>query len=213
MRPPKFAPDTHPSSPKRFALKCPSDHQDTALCGRVRVFSYLETGSPGATLTEIPPILPLYTFIHEMEERGGRRAKIAEFLIAACDLHMIGLLESDAESRDAAFAAAAVHLRKAAELFLRRMILRQKQPFPKVGIRVLLKGLKKSPPGTLEKATRPVTLARRLQYVFDVGDIAAHPEVSVDRLRKNKYKWPATDGTIRTALAYFEEVVGMVRWK
>lgn len=214
IRPPDYAPNPRPSTPARFAIKCLGDSENSEPCRRVRVFSYLDVSPPGPTLSEVVPILPLYEFIHEMSEYGGRREKIAGFLVAACDLHMFGLLETGPESRDAAFAGAAVHLRKAAELFLRRVILQEREhPLSNRSIGDLLKRLKKSPPPTLRSAARPTLVARRLQFIFDVGNIAAHPEVSQPRLRWLKYRLPVTDGTIRRSLSYFDEVAGMVKWK
>jgi hypothetical protein len=195
-------------------MKCLSDIGPNAQCLRIRVFSYLEVSDSRLVLSEVPPILPLYAFIREMSEYAGKRKKIAEFLVAACDLHMFGLLETDPQSRDAAFAGSAIHLRKAAELFLRRIILKERQhPLPRKAIGDLLDEVVSSRPQTLRTDARPFKVKRLLQFVFDVGDVAAHPEVSNRRLRRLKYKLPATPGNIEHALSNFRQVASMVKWK
>jgi len=83
---------------------------------------------------------------------------------------------------------------------------------PQFSIRQLLDRLKQSPP-TLRKGARGAQLARSLQFIFDIGDVAAHTEVSNPRLRWLKYTRPATDGTIRRSISNFERVAGGVKWK
>jgi len=212
IRPPQTTPRPQPSRPVRFAMKCLGNVGRSGDCRRVRVFSYLEVDRGDSVLSEVAPLLPTYRFIREMSQYRGRRQKIADLLISACDLHMFGLLETNPDSRDAAYAGAAFHLRKAAELFLRRVIVQERNYPPQFSIRQLLDRLKQSPP-TLRKGARGAQLARSLQFIFDIGDVAAHTEVSNPRLRWLKYTRPATDGTIRRSISNFERVAGGVKWK
>ncbi len=208
VRPPHYVPTPRPSSTTRFAIKCFGVSRDER-CRRVRVFSYLQDGGGDPRLSEVPPMLPGYVFIQEMLRYGGSRQKIAKLLVDACDLHMLGLLEANPESRDAAFAASALHLRRAAEFFLRRIILHEKRKWRWAG--KLVNDLRNSHPRTLRADARPKQLATRLRFIFDTGDVAAHEEIFPRGWRK--YKRPATDTSIRICLSNFEEVANKVKWK
>lgn len=209
---PRFPVQT-PPTPVRFAVKCAGQQPSGEACKRVRVYAVLEVPPQPPAVSEIPPVLPLYPFIRRLERARGRRATVARFLISACDLHMLGLLESDPGSRDAAFDGSAIHLRKAAELFLCRCVLNlrvdAKGRLPKAS--EMITRLKKSGSASLRPGMSPWKVARLLQYIFDVGDVAAHPEITNKRLRRVRLKRPATDGSIRRCLANFDLIVGMVR--
>jgi hypothetical protein len=207
-----------PEKPVRFAIKCLAGDQGSDPCGRVRVFSYFEPAGKPADLSEVPPVLPSYPFIREMADYGARspRGRVGAFLIAACDLHMLGLLEANPKARDAAFAGSAINLRKAVELFTRRFIF--KKPVS-VGsraesIRKLAEELKSGHrPTTLSPRSKPRPMGRKLLYIIDVGDVSAHPDVNLADLHKRRYQRLADDGSIRRAISYFESVVSQVNWK
>lgn len=207
-----------PGKPLRFAIKCLAGDQGSGPCGRVRVFSYFEPAGKPADLSEVPPVLPSYPFIRQMAEYGSRspRGRVGAFLIAACDLHMLGLLEANSKARDAAFAGSAINLRKAAELFTRRFIFNNPViagSRPK-SIRRLAVELKfGSRPKTLRPKAKPHSMGRKLLYIIDVGDVSAHPDVNLADLHKRRYRRLADDGSIRRAISYFESVVSQVNWK
>jgi hypothetical protein len=202
----------------RFAIKC-FGVDDGEECGRVRVFSYLEPPGAPPDLSEVPPLQPSYPFIQAMVEYGARspRGRMGNFLLAACDLHMVGLLESDPKSREAAYAGSAINLRKAAELLTYRFIfhkpVRPGKRNPD-GLRTLATKLATcaSPPGLIHGAKQPL-LSRRLLFIIDIGDVAAHPDVTRGDLHKRKWRRLADDKTIRKAFSYFESVIGKVDWQ
>jgi hypothetical protein len=207
-------------------MKCLGSRANGLACNRVRVFSFLQLSDsqpsagaiPPVPLSEVPPALPNYPIIAQLAERGGYRREIAEFLTYACDLDMIGQLEPDPDSRDAAYRGAAVFLRVAAELFVARCILRRKR-FTRKGRKVwgstsqMLKIIRESGAPTLGKDGDRDELADELQYVFDLGNVAAHSRLDDPRLGRLKDEFPATHGTVNKALSSFSGVANRVRWQ
>jgi hypothetical protein len=166
-------------------------------------------------ISEVPSVLPNYPVIAELLTYGGRRAKVGRMLVSACDLHMLGLLEADAESRDAAFAGAALHLRQAAELFLRRIVLKKAGPIGIVQPRFIGELLKevKAGPKTLRAGADGKSLAKELKWLFDFGDIACHPEIRSKDLKWIRYTRRATAGRVIEGLERFQTSASMVRWR
>lgn len=210
--------DLQPDRPVRFAIKCFGSDAE-GPCGRVRVFTYLEPLDAIPDLSEVPPLEPSYPFIQEMVSYGKRspRGRIGHFLSSACDLHLLGRLESDPQSKEAAYAGAAIYLRKATELLVFRFIfhvpVKPGKRTPE-GLRKLATKLSIcAPPKGLRVGVQQKPLSRRLLYIIDVGDVAAHPEVTQEELHKRRYRRSANDETIRKAFAHFAVIISKVAWQ
>jgi hypothetical protein len=198
-------------SPLLFALKCPSRQPAVPICKRVRVFSALDLGS-GPAVSEVPAVIPNFTFIYSLAKLPGAPRKVARFLTMGCDLYMLGRMEPDPEGRDAAYAGSAVQLRKGAELFLGRCILRHTGPLPKVsGPGGMFDMLDRALPPTIGSKLARLRVGQHLRFIFDVGDIHAHPEPGAARLKNKVSRWPATRGTIEQCLNRFERAYRLVR--
>lgn len=198
------------SSPLLFAIKCPSRLPAAPICKRVRVFSTLSIPGSQSVVSEISPILQSYPFVREMHEFGGAPRRVARFLIFACDLYMVGRLEADPESRDAAYVGAALQLRKAAELFLARctMQVAGRIPRPAAMVRVMEQHI----PPTVETLSARRRVRNAMRFILDTGDIQSHPEPEAARLHYKRYHRPATRGTIEKCLARFDDAAKLVRW-
>lgn len=197
-------------SPLLFALKCPSRLPDAPVCKRVRVFSTLRLEGEEPAVTEFSPIIKSYPFISEMFKVGGPARAAARFLVFACDLYMVGRLELDPQARDAAYVGASVQLRKAAEVFLARCVLRVGGSIPRV--EAMMSVLESHLPPTVSTLYDRRRVRNDMRFVLDVGDIHAHPDPSARRLRHKRYHRPATRGTIEKCLARFEQAVTRVAW-
>jgi hypothetical protein len=219
------------ANPFQFAVKCPCKNPDGSECGGVRVFSVLEAGKPPG-LSEIESSLRSYSYIRELGKAAGYRKQVAVLLESACELHLLGQLEADATSEEAAYNGAAVFVGMAAELFLRRWIGYKHQGRKLAGRRgrplrkvprlkplkpghkhpVLVSQLKGARKGALKPDADHAEVARALNRIFALRDAAAHPVIDRGAARHSPSLFVPAQGTVDRALGEFELVSRAAAW-
>lgn len=215
------------SSPIQFAAKCQLTAAGQPPCSEVRVFSYIE--QPTAVLTEITPTLVTYQYISKVNDQGGYRKEIARLLRSACELHLLGQLESDPASEEASYNGAAVFVGMAAELFIRRWLgwhhPARKRPVtrgvqssrprplsPPRKFKIIRLMLQKARPSAFKRGYDRKKVVQGLVFIMDLRDCAAHPIIDFSRRRRNRGSSEPTQGNVATALSLFGFILKEAGW-
>lgn len=224
---PVFSPTPEVGS-TQFASKCGITPPGDLRCDEIRLFSFVEVPIP--RLTEVDPTLRAYPFIVTLEKLGGYRKDIASLLRSACELHLIGQLEGDPASEEAAYNGAAVFVGMAAELFLRRWVgwkhpgrkvkknragaatSRRRALGPARKARELWRVLRQARKGAFKNGYDQKDVAKRILYIFDLRDHAAHPVLDFSGARqRNPGAIPAL-GTVNIALSHMKHILDQAGW-
>lgn len=201
---------TAPPRPIRWGMKCWGTNDWGSACKRVRVFSFADLPA-GRDLTEVPSILPNYPVIAALRARGGYRAEVADLLVYACDLDAVGQLEPDPDAQQAAYRGAAIYIRMAAEMFLARCALRRRSgKWGRPG--GMVRDLRSGSVARVKKRADRGELADSFQWIFDFGNVSAHPRVTEKRLAKIKEQFPPVHGLVVRALSLFDSSARGLRW-
>ena len=207
---PPEVPMTAPPRPIRWGMKCWGTNDWGSACKRVRVFSFADLPA-GRDLTEVPSILPNYPVIAALRARGGYRAEVADLLVYACDLDAVGQLEPDPDAQQAAYRGAAIYIRMAAEMFLARCALRRRSgKWGRPG--GMVRDLRSGSVARVKKRADRGELADSFQWIFDFGNVSAHPRVTEKRLAKIKEQFPPVHGLVVRALSLFDSSARGLRW-